>query len=62
MSVRFFIRRDVEDDYHHWSLRDALCKNADKHDFTGPYWTDDCDGACDTFKFFSSAIATAFAA
>lgn len=59
MSVRFIIRRDVEDDFHHWSLRDALCRNVESHDFSGPYWTDDCDGACDTFARFTSAIATA---
>lgn len=62
VSIRFIIRRDVNDDYHHWSLRDGLCKNVESHDFSGPYWTDDCDGECDTFRSFHSAINKAQAA
>jgi hypothetical protein len=58
-EARFTIRRDVEDDFHHWSLRDALCKNVETHDFSGTYWVESCTGACDTFKFWSSAIGTA---
>lgn len=56
MTVRFIIRRDVEDEFHHWSLRDALCTNVEIHDFSDPDWPGNCEGACDTAKFWSSVI------
>ena len=58
MSARFFIRK-FSSGYHRWSLRDALCPNGDRHDFYSSQWSDECDGACDTFRYFKSAIATA---
>lgn len=56
MSIQFFIRKQNVVDRWRWTLRDALCSQSDTHDFDNIFWTDDCDGKCDTFIHFSSAI------
>jgi len=57
MGVRFVIRkRDLG--YHHWVLRDGICPNSETHDYDEVDWASSCTGRCDTFRYFSSAIAT----
>lgn len=59
MSVRFIIRRESDKPFLRWVLRDGLCQEMENHDFESREWSSTCTGACDTFNYFSSAIATA---
>jgi hypothetical protein len=57
--IRFCIRKEPRDDRWRWTLRDGICAESEHHDFSNPYWTDDCTGECDVFIHFSSAIGKA---
>ena len=58
MNVRFVIRKQALSDGQWWIIRDGACHRVESHDFDSPRWTLDCGGACDTTKYFSSAIGT----
>jgi len=56
VNIRFIVRKQEVADRWRWTLRDGLCRNCEYHDFTSPYWSEDCDGECDVSIHFSSAI------
>jgi len=57
MSMRFKIRKFSDTDFHRWALMDGACPYVSCHDFPAGDLAS-CEGACDTFRHFSSAIGT----